>query len=126
MVEKLQLAQIESTPSLTPKKPKKTSPTQRTLAELRKRGYMAAVVERWNQFAGIRQDLFGLIDVLAVGNGETVGVQCTSGDHVADRVQKIADSDKVAVLRKAGWKIVVHGWRKSAAGRWVLREVDCS
>lgn len=103
----------------------KTSPTQRTLAELRKRGYLAAVVEKWNPHARIRQDLFGLIDVIGLREGETVGIQTTTAAHVADRVQKIADSDKVAMIRKAGWKIVVHGWRK-AAGRWVLREVDCS
>lgn len=104
----------------------KTSPTQRTLAELRKRGYLAAVVEKWNPHAKIRQDLFGLIDVIGLREGETLAVQTTSGDHVADRIQKIADSDKVAFIRKAGWRIVVHGWRKSAAGKWVLREVDCS
>lgn len=111
-----------------PKKRKKpgVSPTQRTLAELRKRGYLAAVVERWNPHAHIRQDLFGFVDVLGIKGGETIAIQTTSGDHVADRVQKIADSDKVGILRKAGWRIAVWGWRKAATGRWALREVDCS
>lgn len=103
----------------------KTSPTQRTLAELRKRGYLAAVVEKWNPHAMIRQDLFGLIDVIGVKDSETIAVQSTSGAHVADRIQKIADSDKTPILRAAGWRILVHGWRK-IAGRWTLREVDCS
>jgi len=103
-----------------------TSPTQRTLAELRKRGYLAAVVEKWNMHAKIRQDLFGLIDVIGLGDGETIAVQCTTAAHIADRVQKIADSDKVDMIRKAGWKIVVQGWRKDSTGHWIVREVDCS
>lgn len=102
------------------------SPTQRTLAEMRKRGYMSAVVEKWNPHAFIRQDLFGLIDVICLGNGETIAVQTTSGSNVSDRIRKIAESDKTAEIRKSGWKIVVHGWRKNAKGRWMLREVDCS
>ena len=114
--------------SSEPKKRRKpgTSPTQRTLAELRKRGYLAAVVERWNAYAKIRQDLWGLIDVIGVRDNETIAIQTTSGDHVAERVQKIADSDKAPILRRAGWSIVVWGWRKDKTGHWVLREVDCS
>ena len=115
-------------PGRAPKKRKKpgTSPTQRTLAELRKRGYVAAVVEKWNPHAFCRQDLFGLIDVIGLREGETIAVQTTTGSNVADRVQKIADSDKVDMIRKAGWRIIVHGWRKDASGHWILREVDCS
>lgn len=103
-----------------------TSPTARTLAELRKRGYMAAVTERWNPHAKIRQDLFGIVDVLAVREGETLAVQATSGSNVASRVQKIAEHESTPELRKAGWSIAVWGWRKNAKGRWQLREVDVS
>lgn len=102
------------------------SPTERTLQELRKRGYLAAVVERWNAFAKIRQDLFGFVDVIGLRDGETLAVQTTSGSNVSDRVKKIADSDKIAVIRKAGWRVVVWGWAKRADGKWHLREVDCS
>jgi hypothetical protein len=102
------------------------SPTQRTLKHMRELGYKAQVVEKWNAFARIRQDLFGIVDVLCVKNGETVGVQCTSGSNLASRIQKIAESEMTPILRSAGWKLLAHGWRKNAAGRWVLREVDCS
>lgn len=88
----------------------KTSPTQRTLAEMRKRGYICEVVERWNQFAKIRQDLFGFIDVLCLGDNEVIGVQATSAGNVAARVRKIADHDNVGAVRKAGVRILVHGW----------------
>lgn len=102
------------------------SPTQRTLAELKKRGYRAAITERWNSFARIRQDLFGVVDVLAIGHGETLAVQCTSGSNVAARVAKIAEAEATPDMRRAGWRIAVWGWRKNAAGKWTLREVDCS
>ena len=102
------------------------SPTERSLKYLRKQGYLAAVVERWIPRANIRRDLFGLLDIIAIRESETLGVQTTTGSNVADRVQKIADSDKVDMIRKAGWRIVVHGWRKNSWGKWILREVDCS
>ena len=101
------------------------SPTQLTLRELRKRGYITAVVEKWNPHAKIRQDLFGFIDVLGVGNGETVAVQCTSYSHTSDRVKKITNHENVPEVRNSNWKIFVHGWRK-VKNRWVLREVDVS
>ena len=56
--------------------------------------------------------------------GKVLGVQCTSGDHVAERVDKITNSDAIHVLRLAGWSIAVWGWRKNAKGRYVLREVE--
>lgn len=108
------------------KRPKSSSPTQRTLREMRKRGYLVAVTERWNPFAQIRQDLYGFIDVLCIKDDEVVGVQATSGDNVAARCSKIAEHENVGIVRKAGIRILVHGWRKNAAGRWVLREVDIS
>lgn len=101
------------------------TPTQRTLAELRKRGYRCAVVEKWNGHIQRRQDLFGVIDVLAIREGETLAVQTTSGSNVAARVTKIAESEATPDMRAAGWKIVVHGWAKRKAG-WTLREVDVS
>lgn len=103
-----------------------SSPTQRSLAELRKRGYLAQVVEKWIAAVKRRQDLYGFIDILAIRDDEILGVQATSGDHVAERVAKIAEHEHVGAVRKAGIRIAVWGWRKNAAGRWQLREVDCS
>jgi hypothetical protein len=103
-----------------------SSPVSRSVKVMRERGYRAQVVERFNQFGKVRHDLFGIVDIVCVGNGETIGVQATSGSNVASRIKKIEDSDALADLRDAGWKIVVHGWRKNAKGRWELREVDIS
>lgn len=101
------------------------SPTQLTLRHFRRLGYTAEVTERWNPWAKCRQDLFGIIDVLVVGNGETIGVQCTSYPNISARCKKIADADAVPDLREAGWRLLVQGWHKKK-GRWVCREVDCS
>lgn len=102
------------------------SPTQRSLKHYRDQGYLAGVVEKWNPHAKIRQDLFGILDLVVVGNGETLGVQTTSASNMSARVKKITDSDALAELREAGWKVIVQGWRKNAQGRWVSREVDIS
>ncbi len=99
----------------------KVSPTQRTLKELRSRGYLVQVVERWNPFARRRIDLFGFIDVIGIRRGEVLGVQATSASNVSARVKKIAEHENVGAVREAGIRIAVWGWDKSK-----LREVDCS
>lgn len=98
------------------------SPAERTLRELRKRGYLVQVVERWNPFGKVRQDLFGIVDVLAVRDGETLAVQATSGSNLAKRARKLETSDALPVLKAAGWRVEVWGWQKSRrTGRWMLR-----
>jgi hypothetical protein len=103
------------------------TPTQLTLRKLREDGWpLVEVTERWNPHARIRQDLFGFVDVLAVGPRGVLGVQCTSADNVSSRVRKIADHPNVGHVREAGIALHVHGWKKKQ-GRWQLtREVDVS
>lgn len=104
------------------------SPTQLTLRHLREQGWPAVqVVEVWNPHARIRQDLFGVVDVLAVGPGGTLAVQTTSASNVPARVRKIAESEHIGAIREAGWSFHVHGWKKNKSGRWELaRTVDVS
>lgn len=102
------------------------TPTQRSRKYLQEQGYHVAIVERWNSFAKIRQDLFGVIDLLCLGDHEVLGVQTTSASNVSARVHKIAEHENTPKIRKAGIRLCVHGWSKNAAGKWVLREVDCS
>lgn len=101
------------------------SPTQLTLRELRRRGFVAAVTERWNPHARIRQDLFGFVDVLAIGPGGTIAVQATSDSNLASRVRKISDHENIGAARDANWTILVWGWKKQN-NRWQFREVDVS
>jgi hypothetical protein len=102
-----------------------TTPTQRTLEYLRGEGYTCAVVEHWNSWARIRQDLFGFIDILAIKKNETLAVQCTS-TGVAARVKKIQESEYLSRVREAGWKIYVIGWSKNSKGKYVMRLLDIS
>lgn len=101
------------------------TPTQRSLDHLRKAGYLVAVVEKWNPHAQIRQDLFGFIDILAIREGEVLGVQATSRGNISSRVNKITEHENLSAVRKSGMRIVVHGWGKLKAG-WTLKEVDLS
>jgi hypothetical protein len=102
------------------------TPTQLTVRHLRAAGWpIVEVVERWNAHARVRHDLFGFLDVLAVGPGGVLGVQTTTATNVAARISKIADHPNVAAVREAGIAIHVHGWAKKD-GRWVLRQVDVS
>lgn len=91
-----------------------TSPTQRTLAHLRSLGYHAEVTEHWNQYAHVRQDLFGYIDVVALGD-TILAVQATS-TGVSSRVKKILELDQekgvVRAWLRAGGKVEVWGWAK--------------
>ena len=57
---------------------KRVSYTAKTLALLRKEGYEPGIVERWNPYARVRQDLFTIIDIVALDDGQTLGVQTTS------------------------------------------------
>jgi carbonic anhydrase len=102
-----------------------TSPTQLSLKKLKADGYVCQITERWNAFAKIRVDLFGFIDVLAIKENETLAVQTTSYSNISARVKKISDHDNVGAVRKAGWKIHVHGWHK-VGSRWECKVVDVS
>lgn len=87
------------------------TPTARTLKALRDDGWTAGVVERFNSHTLTRHDLFGCIDIVAVRDGNTLGVQATSGSNAAARVKKMRDTEAVAWLR-AGNALEVWGWRK--------------
>lgn len=90
------------------------TPTQRTLAFLRTDlALQVGIVEKWNPHAKIRQDLYGFIDLVACSDRfGIIGVQATSGDHVAHRLTKIREEPKAAVWLASGGRIWVIGWRK--------------
>ena len=101
------------------------SPTQRSLEYLREQGYHCEIVEKWNPWRRIRQDLWGWCDILAIRRNEVLAVQVTSSG-VAARIKKIQESDTVAKVREAGIRIECHGWTKRANGRYALRVEDIS
>ena len=106
----------------------KTSPTQRSLAYLRKGGYIVAIAEKYNYFIHTRTDLFNWIDLCAIhpGKGEIVGVQTTSTSNLSARIKKAMALDAFKVWLQCGGKAVFHGWAKRGArGKrklWTLKE----
>ena len=97
--------------------------TARSTAHLRDLGYMVATVEHYNSFTRRKHDLWGCIDLLCIGNGETVAVQVTSKPHLSNRRHKIEEAEAYPEMLRSGWKIVLHGWFKEK-NRWQLKEVE--
>lgn len=110
-------------------------PTARTLCELKRMGCIAQVVERWNAYARVRQDLFGFADVLAISAGAggdgplrvrgLAAIQCTTGDHHASRREKILGEPRAFAWLKAGGIIQIWSWSKAgprgAVKKWRAR-----
>lgn len=100
-------------------------PSQRSIDKLRREGYRVANAEKYNAYTKKSQDLFGIIDLVAIGNGETIGVQATTANNQATRAKKMLESEALEELIECGWRIVVHGWRKNTKGtRWICNEID--
>lgn len=88
------------------------SPTQRTLAECKKRGWIAQVVEKWNPHARVRQDLFGVIDVVAITHDGLLGIQaCAGSSHAARRTKALAEP-RLAAWLGTGCTFAVWSWAK--------------
>src|SRR5438552_4401823 len=84
---------------------------------------MVATVERWNSWVqrpdggrGVRQDLWGFIDIIAVFPDSTAGVlavQCCRTEDQTRRLNKIKSPKiwaKAKLWLEAGNRIEVHGW----------------
>ena len=71
------------------------SPTQRSLEYLREQGYHCEVVEKWNPWKRVRQDLWGWCDILAIRRDEVLAVQVTSSG-VSTRLKKLSRMSHVA------------------------------
>ncbi len=104
----------------------KKSPTQKSLKKLRDDGYLCAIVEHWNPFAKIRQDLFGFIDIVAIKDGVhgVFGIQTTSDSNISARMAKAKENPVLPLWLKCGNMFEVWGWgRRGARGKkkeWVL------
>lgn len=91
-----------------------SSPTQRSKAYAESLGYQVAIVERWNQWAKVRQDLYGFIDLLCLKEGAClIAIQATSTGNMNSRIAKIK-------TLPASWKWITSGNRLEVWG-WALR-----
>ena len=104
-------------------------PTQRTLKKLRAEGYLCAIVEHWNQFAHVRQDLFGIIDIIAVHpiKKKVLGIQaCTdTGGQASKHKQKCEENKNLKTWLQSGCKFEIWAWAKKGKAKqrklWTLR-----
>lgn len=90
------------------------TPTQRTLKHLREDGWpLISIVEHWNPHARIRQDLFGIIDLIACNEIVTLGIQATSGSNHMARIKKILiHPTTIPWLANERRALEVWSWRK--------------
>ena len=108
------------------------SPTQRTLEWLRKEGYRVGKVERWIERVKKRIDLFGFIDLIAIGKEkDIVGIQ-SCGQAFSEHKKKICIECREAAegWLGAGGRIILIGWRRlkvkrgGKAMRWEPRILE--
>jgi len=96
-----------------------TSPTQRSLAYLKKQGLKTGIVERWlpnpaYPGGGKRSDLFGIIDIIAINGPETIGVQ-SCGQAFSEHHKKLTEEKKqetIDWLQGGTRQLWLIGWRK--------------
>jgi hypothetical protein len=98
--------------------------TLRSRKLLEEQGYTVATVEYYNSFTKRKHDLFGCIDLLAIGNGETLAIQVTSKSNMSARIHKIEDSPALIEMIRSNWRVIVHGWFKAKNGRFELKEFE--
>jgi hypothetical protein len=101
------------------------SPTARTLNLLRKSGFQCAVIEKWNAYAGIRQDVWGFADVIASHpiRQEIFLIQVTTASNLASRLAKAKGRPELAGWLRSGGRVQFHGWAKRGA-KWQVRIVE--
>ena len=94
------------------------SPTQRTIRELKNQGRRCGIVEKWNQWAGphgIHQDLFGIIDIIALDPERgVIGVQ-SCGNRFSAHLKKILEEhyqETLDWLQTPGAVLELWAWRK--------------
>ena len=95
-----------------------TSPTQRTIRELKNQGRKCGIVERFLSRVGphgIRKDLFGCIDIIALDPERgVIGIQ-PCGQDFAGHVKKLTEEraeEMIDWLSTPGTRFELWGWRK--------------
>ncbi len=111
----------------TNKRKPSMTPTKRCMAELRKRGWTAAIVEKWVRFPppGHHVDLFGVIDIVALTGDGIVGIQASPGSRHAAHRDKILAEPRARLWVENGCRLELWSWSmrgaKGKQKRWTLR-----
>ena len=111
------------------------SNTSRTLSYIREQGWRAEKVEYWNSFSKTRKDLFGFIDIVAMGEGKIIAIQ-SCGSSFSAHDKKIREDERCGPLAlnwmESGGRLILIGWRKvklkrgGKAMRWEPRVKEYS
>ena len=94
--------------------------TTKTLDLLREHGYKVGGVEKYQFHTRVRQDLFGWIDIIAIKEGELLGVQSTSYQARKQHIDKMAEAsiqDMISLWCKTGAKALMITWKKQKIKR---------
>lgn len=104
----------------------KKRPTQRTLDYIREHYPDAFIdkVERWIASeklpgGGVRKDLFGIIDLVAIREGKIVGIQCSGYTAIKKHVDKIEEAPEAMAWLLAGGILEVWGFKKTRIGKQI-------
>ena len=112
------------------------SPTQRTIKLMKEQGRKCGIVEKFNAHVGkfgIRQDLFGFIDIICIDPEDGIIAVQSFGQDYSGHVKKMTEERNEAVyewLKHAPVELI--GWRKvklkrgGKAMRWMPRIADIS
>jgi len=90
------------------------SNTSRTLEYIRSQGWIADKVEQFNPYAGKfgqRKDCFGVLDILALGEGSIIGIQ-SCGQAFSEHDKKILEIPEALKWLECGGRLLLIGWRK--------------
>ena len=91
------------------------SPTQRTLKKNRDEGRICGIVEKFQQYGGkfgIRQDLFGFIDIIAIDEKEGIVAIQSTGQDWSGHVKKILELDEIVIKWLQHAPLELWSWRK--------------
>jgi hypothetical protein len=99
--------------------------TQRSLANLRERGYLPWIVEIWNPYTHTKRDLYGFLDIVAVKPDVVgvLGIQTTTVSNLRARIKKAMGIEAIKWWLLAGNRVEFHGWKK-VNNRWIADIVD--
>lgn len=108
----------------------KKRPTARTLERLRDNGHEGDVVERFIKApqlpgGGIRKDLLGCIDVVAIIDCQIWGIQCGADSGHSGHKKKCMAEPRLMLWLSAGGRFRIESWgKKGGIGkqkRWTCR-----
>ena len=98
---------------------KGTSSYQRSSKWYRDRGFTVVKVETFSR--GIKHDLMGIIDALALSSGQLIAVQACGGSDHAAHMRTLTEQRRTATVRwlATGNDLHLIGWRKiGRPARW--------